>query len=136
MYSNNQNSPKGTHALLNKNVLIQLRDRLNGNNPFGYTLQNNVQENKTILPNVFRLEQNYPNPFNPMTTIKYEIPFDGDVSFIVYDIIGKEIIDKSGYMKAGKYEYQFDGSNLASGVYLYLLKINNYYETKRMLLIK
>jgi hypothetical protein len=25
---------------------------------------------------------------------------------------------------------------LASGVYLYLLKINNYYETKRMLLIK
>jgi hypothetical protein len=71
-----------------------------------------------------------------MTTIKYEIPFDGSVSFIVYDIIGKEVVNKSGYMKAGKYEYQFDGSNLASGVYFYSLKIGSYFETKKMLIVK
>lgn len=84
----------------------------------------------------FNLYQNYPNPFNPMTIIKYEIPFDENVSFVVYDIIGKEIINKTGYIKAGKYEFRFDGSNLASGVYFYSLKINDYFETKKMILMK
>lgn len=93
-------------------------------------------EAQNEMPKDFVLYQNYPNPFNPMTTIKYEIPFDGYVTFVVYDIIGKEIINKDGYMKAGKYEYQFDGSYLASGVYFYSLKINDYFETRKMLLIK
>jgi hypothetical protein len=88
------------------------------------------------IPDSYKLYQNYPNPFNPITTIKYEIPFDGDVSFVVYDIIGKEVINKSGFMKAGRYEYQFDGSNLSSGVYFYSLKIGSYFETKKMLIIK
>jgi len=88
------------------------------------------------LPKHFRLYQNYPNPFNPMTTIKYEIPKDGNIKLTVYDITGREIISINEYRQAGVYTYTFDGTNLASGVYIYKVTAGNFTETKKMVLIK
>ena len=44
-----------------------------------------------IVPTEYALEQNYPNPFNPETRISYDIAEAGEVSLIVYDILGRKI---------------------------------------------
>jgi hypothetical protein len=85
----------------------------------------------------YELMQNYPNPFNPSTYIAFTVPKDVYVSLKVYDILGNEISTLvDGNHKAGTYNIYFDGSNLASGVYLYKLAAGDFTETKKMLMIK
>jgi len=85
----------------------------------------------------YHLYNNYPNPFNPSTKIKFEIPDPGFVSLKVYDVLGNEITTLVNEEKsAGKYEVEFDGKGLSSGMYFYTLKAGNYSETKKMILIK
>ena len=89
------------------------------------------------LPIEYSLEQNYPNPFNPTTTIRYQIPKEGMVTLKVYDVLGAEVATLVNEEKiAGRYEVNFDASRLASGVYIYLLSVNDYVSVKKMLMIK
>ena len=96
-----------------------------------------INNQGTEIPKEFSLSQNYPNPFNPATKIKFGLPRGGFVSLKLYDILGNEVyvLDES-YRQAGYYEAEFDGSNLASGVYFYKLETEGYTATKKMLLIK
>ncbi len=92
----------------------------------------------------FLLFQNYPNPFNPATTIKLTIPnvmrsgtSHKNTKLLVYDILGREIktlLNKP--MQPGSYEVVFDGSNLTSGVYFYVLETGGKRLSKKMLLVK
>ena len=85
----------------------------------------------------YLLDQNYPNPFNPSTTIKYQIPEDGLVTLKIYDILGKEVKTLVNEQKAtGRYEARFNASDLATGVYVYRLSVNDFVSVKKMLLIK
>ena len=85
----------------------------------------------------YELFDNYPNPFNPSTKIIYQIPERGNVSLKVYDMLGKEITTLvEEYRDEGRYEINFDAGNLASGIYIYQLRANNYIATKKMLLMK
>lgn len=90
----------------------------------------------------FRLEQNYPNPFNPTTTIVYSIPATVApptvfVQVKVFDILGREVaLLVSGDQSAGTYRVQFNGSNLSSGVYYYVLHAGSYSEIKPMILMR
>lgn len=96
-----------------------------------------VQEiNNNQIPTSFLLYQNYPNPFNPVTTIKYSIPSNNEVSIKIYDLLGKEIFNIKEYKTAGTYELKFDASNYASGLYFYQIEAGDYKETKKMVLIK
>ncbi len=75
------------------------------------------------LPLEYALEQNYPNPFNPSTSIKYSIPEDGFVKLAVYNMLGEEVAAiVNTTQKAGRYEVNFNASNLASGVYVYRIE--------------
>jgi hypothetical protein len=88
-------------------------------------------------PNYFSLSQNYPNPFNPTTTIGFQIPQSGHVKLTVYDLFGKEVktlINKE--MRSGSHQCVFDGSGLASGVYLYRLQVNGFVQSKKFVLLK
>jgi hypothetical protein len=90
-----------------------------------------------LIPTEFTLYQNYPNPFNPTTTIKYDLPNASDVSLIIYDILGrkvKELINTK--QQAGRYEVQFDATNLASGVYIYQLIAEKFIQSRKMILLK
>jgi predicted Rdx family selenoprotein len=84
----------------------------------------------------YRLEQNYPNPFNLLTTIKYSLPKSQFVTLKVFDMFGSEIktlvIEEQ---TPGNYEISFDGSQLASGTYLYRLQAGSFTETKRIVII-
>ncbi len=89
------------------------------------------------LPKSFFLSQNYPNPFNPTTIINYQIPKEGFVTLIVYDILGnvvKTLVD--GHKTQGKYSVNFNAGNLASGVYFYQLHAGSFAATKKLLLLK
>jgi photosystem II stability/assembly factor-like uncharacterized protein len=91
------------------------------------------------VPEEFSLEQNYPNPFNPVTKIKFSLPNAGTVTLKVFDITGREVSTMiSGlYMNRGVVTYDFDGSQLSSGVYFYSLLVDNsMIDTKKMVLVK
>ncbi|HEY5534885.1 MAG TPA: T9SS type A sorting domain-containing protein [Ignavibacteria bacterium] len=98
------------------------------------SLQNNIVNN---IPKSFELSQNYPNPFNPITTIKYALPKNEFVTIKIYDITGREIIQLvNEYKQAGYYSVNFNGSNLASGVYFYRIQAGDFMGVKRMIMIK
>jgi hypothetical protein len=85
----------------------------------------------------FSLSQNYPNPFNPSTQIKYSVPLSGFVSLKVYNLLGEEVATLfEGVRNIGNYTATFDGTKLASGVYVYQLHANNFTDTKKLLLLK
>ncbi|MGK9477659.1 CARDB domain-containing protein [Melioribacter sp. OK-6-Me] len=89
------------------------------------------------LPQGYILSQNYPNPFNPITKIKYAIPHNAYVTLRIYDVLGNEVKKLvSESQNAGYYEVEFDGSNLASGIYFYRLEAGNYFATKKLIIVK
>ncbi|HAX49537.1 MAG TPA: T9SS type A sorting domain-containing protein [Ignavibacteria bacterium] len=93
--------------------------------------------NNSEIAESFSLGQNFPNPFNPVTSIKISIPKADYVRLIVYDIRGSEVallINKN--MPKGEYTYEFDASNLPSGVYFYTLRTEKFTSTKKMILVK
>lgn len=95
------------------------------------------EETNSEIPKIFNLSQNYPNPFNPSTTINFQIPSVSKVSLKVYDVLGREVASLINENKsAGKYSVAFNADKLASGVYLYRLQAGNYFETKKMILLK
>ena len=92
-------------------------------------------------PTTSDISQNYPNPSNPKSKIDYQIPFSGKVSLKVYDIEGREVKTIVEEIKeAGFYTAEFDGTNLASGVYFYRILAEGegqkYINTKKMILVK
>ncbi len=94
-------------------------------------------EDEESLPLSFKLDQNYPNPFNPSTIIRYSLKDDSFVSLKVYNVVGQEvarIVNEN--QKAGRYEVNFNASNLASGVYIYQIKAGSFISAKKMVLLK
>ena len=90
------------------------------------------------IPNVFSLSQNYPNPFNPTTVIKFGISKSGLVKLVVYDLLGRTVatLINNEFKEAGNYKADFDGINLASGVYFYRIEAGDFTSVKKMLLVK
>ena len=90
-----------------------------------------------VIPERYAMSQNFPNPFNPVTHITVDLPQESRVSLTVYNVTGQKVAELlRGVKPAGIYEVVFDGSNLASGVYIYRLQANDFTAVKRMLLVK
>ncbi len=94
----------------------------------------------SAVPGRFSLGQNFPNPFNPATTIEYAIGgVEGQttVRLAVYDVLGREVAVLVNEKKApGLYSVEFDGSRLASGVYLYRLTAGRFSAARKMVSTK
>jgi hypothetical protein len=91
----------------------------------------------TGVPGRHVLLQNYPNPFNPTTYIRYGVPAGGHVEIAVFNILGQKVsmlVDAE--QCAGFHEVQFDGKDLASGVYFYRMRSGSFVETKRLVLMR
>ena len=85
----------------------------------------------------FKLNQNTPNPWNPTTRISFEVPKTSFVTIKIYNIMGKEIQTLvNNNLPSGVYEINIDGSTLTSGVYFYTMETENFFDTKRMILLK
>lgn len=106
-------------------------------NGIQYGVINQVSNTEENFPNIYQLMQNFPNPFNPVTTIKYSIPKTSKISLVVYDVLGREITTLVNEEKlAGNYTVQFDGANFSSGVYFYVMRADNFTDTKKFVLLK
>jgi len=97
-----------------------------------------VRDASAKVPAVFALSQNYPNPFNPTTEIQFTVPSDGRAVLKVFNVLGQEVATLfDGEAAAGKiHEVQFNGSNLASGVYFSRLEFGGKVQMKKMILLK
>jgi hypothetical protein len=83
------------------------------------------------------LYQNYPNPFNPNTTIRYELPQEGVVTIELFDILGQKVKTLvNEFQQADRYEVNVNANSIASGVYIYQLRINDFITSKKMVLIR
>jgi hypothetical protein len=90
-----------------------------------------------IIPREVALAQNYPNPFNPNTKIQVNVPIGTNVTLIVHDLLGNEVIRLlDGPMAAGTYAVEFSGRGLSSGIYFYTQQTNGFAEVKKMVLLK
>ncbi|KXK53768.1 MAG: PKD repeat protein [Chlorobi bacterium OLB5] len=90
------------------------------------------------IPEKYLLFQNYPNPFNPVTNIKYFIAKNNSmVNLAVFDVTGRVIKTLvNNKHKTGIYEVLFKPENISSGVYFFKITVDNFTETKKMILIK
>jgi len=96
-----------------------------------------VEEDFNTVPEGFYLYEPYPNPFNPVTTIQYDIAKSGMVELIIFDVLGNKIKTVvNEFQNPGNYNAVFDASRLASGVYLYQLRVNDFVDVKKMILLK
>ena len=96
---------------------------------------------KTAHPQKFSLAQNYPNPFNPETRIRFYLPQKAFVTLKIYNLLGQEIKTIArGQMNKGRHSYRFDGSGLASGMYIYRITAfdakNHFSQSRKMILLK
>jgi beta-glucuronidase len=107
------------------------------------------RSNISFIPNELELYQNYPNPFNPQTKIKYSVSSLKNsistennteavmVKLIVYDMLGNKVstlVDKDH--SPGLYEVDFDASELSSGIYYCVLKVESIFRAIKMALVK
>ena len=102
------------------------------------------QSSNAQTPVRFPLSQNYPNCFpegipmgNSSTIIEYTLPKDGLVSIYLYDITGrlvKQLVNEQKPM--GRHRTTIDSRNLASGIYIYSLKVNDININKKLVILK
>ncbi|MCK4462187.1 MAG: T9SS type A sorting domain-containing protein, partial [candidate division Zixibacteria bacterium] len=94
-----------------------------------------------MVPTEYSLEQNYPNPFNNRTVIQFDLPQADDVTFRIYNVLGRVVYQKTQYFPQGRHEIIWDGRSMAgaevaAGVYFYRIESGSFSETKKMLLLK
>jgi hypothetical protein len=96
-----------------------------------------------LIPKSYMLYQNYPNPFNPLTTIRFGLPSDDQVTLKVYNLLGQEVVTllNDADRAAGYHSIIWDGRNrlgatVSSGMYIYRLKTNTFNDVKKMILVR
>jgi hypothetical protein len=89
------------------------------------------------LPGRQRLLSGFPNPFNPETSLTFDLAQSGQVSLVVYDVSGREVLSLlNGYYDAGQHQAIFNGQNLPSGVYFARLSAASQVQTTKLMLVK
>lgn len=104
---------------------------------FTATTDPTVSVNEENLLSTYYLFQNYPNPFNPSTRITYNVGEPGLVQLKIHNILGVEVATLvNEQQNSGNYTIGFDAAKLSSGVYFYTLSVNNFTQTRKMILEK
>jgi len=88
-----------------------------------------------ILSDLVTLK-NVPNPFNGMTSIELTSAFSGEVSFEVFDMVGKRMHTEQVQIVEGRNAIPFNGTNLQSGIYFYAIKNRLGFVSEKMVVSK
>ena len=90
----------------------------------------------------YKLYTAYPNPFNLATTLRYDLPVDGLVNITIYDMKGRVVRTLlNREQTAGTILIQWNATNDAgtpasAGLYLYVIQTDDFWQTKKMVLLK
>lgn len=101
-----------------------------------------ADDDENTLPVEYELSQNYPNPFNPSTNIEYSLAKSTHVNLSIYNMLGQHIatlVDEN--QESGKHIAVWNGCDqnhmqVSSGMYLYVLRTDEYSSSKKMALVK
>jgi hypothetical protein len=99
---------------------------------------NKLMVSGELIPTVYALEQNYPNPFNPSTVIEFSLPENvSNVKLSIYNVLGEKVAELvNTALDAGRYSYQWNAGNVATGMYIYELRTDKFVSVKKMMLLK
>lgn len=126
-----------TVLILRKNSKEELLALTMSGKIFKGTAKPSSVNRKNIISSAISLNQNYPNPFNPTTTIEFTLLNQNNTSLKVYNILGQEIatlIDER--LGSGMYSVPFRAEHLSSGIYFYVLRSDEFTQSKKMILMK
>jgi predicted outer membrane repeat protein len=99
-------------------------------------------ERKAIIPISYTLHQNFPNPFNPITSLRYDLPEQAQVTLTVYDLMGREVTQlvnttqEPGFKSVRWDATDRHGKPVSAGVYLYQIQAGEFLQTRKMVLLK
>lgn len=94
-------------------------------------------EDISDVPVAFALHANYPNPFNPATIIPFSVARPSRVVLEIFDVTGRRmttLLDRDH--GPGTYEIRFDARGLASGLYLYRIRMGDFQATRAFVLVR
>jgi hypothetical protein len=95
-----------------------------------------------VLPEEFALGQNYPNPFNPSTQIRFALPEQSRVTITIYNMLGGKVrtlvndFQDAGYRNVLWNATNDHGAPVSAGMYIYTIQAGNFYQAKKMILLK
>ncbi|MCH8873092.1 T9SS type A sorting domain-containing protein, partial [candidate division KSB1 bacterium] len=123
-------------------IAEDIHDNRSGkSNEFSFVITG-VSDERVGIPEAFELSQNYPNPFNPSTVIKYALPKSSNVSLVIYNLMGQEVMrwDENN-VTPGYYEKTWNGTTqsgipVSSGMYIYRIVAGDFVSTNKMVLLK
>jgi hypothetical protein len=101
-----------------------------------------VKYESSNVPNNYYLSNNYPNPFNPSTTIKFGLPEQSEVTLSIFNVLGQKVLELTEKnLAAGIHSYNFNATQLTSGIYIYSIHATgasgkNFVQSKKMMLLK
>jgi len=128
-YKVKANDINGNSSALSDDVRVACNEPLSKKSETGYFQSTDIVD--------FRMNSNYPNPFNPSTTITFQFPESGYATLKIYNSLGQEVaVLLDGYVESGAYAILFNAKDLPSGMYFATLQINNFSQTKKMILQK
>ena len=100
-------------------------------------------DGRSFAPSALHLDQNYPNPFNNTTVIGFDLPKSADVSIIIYDLLGEEVIR---LINNKKYERGYntitwtglDKNNnlITAGIYIMQVRMGTHEKHKKLIFLK
>ena len=108
----------------------------------GCEITASISQIGSSLPAEFSIRQNFPNPFNPVTSITFDVAKMDEVSLVVYDLAGKEVVTLvSGTYMPGTYSVEWNavnntGDGIVSGMYIYRYISSEISITRKMLYLK
>jgi hypothetical protein len=82
----------------------------------------------------FQVMQNAPNPVIDNASIKFTSAAEGKAKFAVFNLTGQKIIEKEINASRGNNNFDFDATQLESGVYLYSVEMNHQKQIRRMII--
>lgn len=96
-----------------------------------------ADEVDNAIPGDFFLDQNFPNPFNPLTTLRFGLPHEADVTIEGFDVLGRRAGSLiRGFCRPGVHTVVWDCSACPTGMYVVRLQAGDRTLLRKILLMK